>query len=159
MGTISWRRVILRFASDPARRSSWHVTERRAVEQVRDLARSSIEVTAEHMRALAQLFEEDACANWYAMEADGGRERLKRDQFDWTDFELERAKVLFRPGAVVLWTSANGDIEAIVDGPPLAVAGKSEWPDAMRACGSGVRIPIRTAEGPQKAWAHELVPL
>lgn len=146
MSPVPWQQVLLTFASDLTNTSAWERDAGGALERVAGHERRSRDVSLEHLRALHELREHGACANWLAI-APASERTLKREDIDWTGFMLEHARVLLRVGDSVLWTKVEGDVEAEVAGRPRVAADDA-----------AVRIVVRVNGSEFSARAQDLLP-
>jgi hypothetical protein len=82
-----WTTIELHNADGSGRNSRWDPNLACAVQATTDgIMERSPAITEEHLRALAELRDQDSCANWYTDEAlDGTGPR--RDDIDWSGFE------------------------------------------------------------------------
>jgi len=86
MKKIPWQQITLYFADGSGTSSSWDTVTSRAVELGRDGKKSSDAITAEHRRALAEIRDNDTCANWYCNEELSDEVGPRADAIDWTGF-------------------------------------------------------------------------
>jgi len=85
---IPWRQVALYFADGSSLTSLWDAENARAIETHSGVARTSEEITAEHLRALAEIRASGSCANWFTnvgLSDDGPH----REDIDWGGFPTD----------------------------------------------------------------------
>lgn len=152
MSPVPWQQVLLVFASDPSNTSAWERDAGGALERVGVSERRSRDVSLEHLRALQELCEHGACANWLATAPPSDR-ALRREDVDWTGFALEQARVLLRVGDSVLWTKDDGDVEAEVAGLPRVGTGGTSSSDRAT-----VHVAVRVNGAEFSARAQDLLP-
>jgi hypothetical protein len=82
---IPWHQVVLYFADGSSLISRWDAADARAIEIADGVTQASEEITAEHLRALAEIRSSNSCANWFTNEQlneDGPH----REHIDWSGF-------------------------------------------------------------------------
>jgi len=85
MAKIRWTEIILHFADGSGLKSEWNAELAHAVQSGGGKAMDIGAATEEHLRALAEIQDSDACANWFT-NAQLSEKGPRRDDIDWTGF-------------------------------------------------------------------------